>query len=150
MSATIESLRGCLDRQEQYSRRNCLLIHGLPESKNENTDELVIDTTKEKMGEEIEKNEIDRSHRLGAPKSDGKSRTIIIKFVRYNTSCRVFKNKKKLKWKSISVTESLTKKRMEALKKAREDHGFENAWSSKGKILYKDVRKGNSIKVYFD
>ena len=59
MSATIESLKGCLDRQEQYSRRNCLLIHGLPESKNENTDELVIDTIKEKMGEEIEKNEID-------------------------------------------------------------------------------------------
>ena len=47
MSATIESLRGCLDRQEQYSRRNCLLIHGLPESKNKNTDELVIDTVKE-------------------------------------------------------------------------------------------------------
>ena len=150
MSATIESLKGCLDRQEQYSRRNCLLIHGLPESKNENTDELVIDTIKEKMGEEIEKNEIDRSHRLGAPKNNGKSRPIIIKFVRYNTRCRIFKNKKKLKGKSISVTESLTKKRMEALKKAREDHGFENVWSSEGNILYKDVSEGNKIKVYFD
>ena len=53
MSATIESLKGCLDRQEQYSGRNCLLIHGLLESKNENTDELVTDTIKEKMGEEI-------------------------------------------------------------------------------------------------
>ena len=31
ISATIESLKGSLDRQEQYSRRNCLLIHGLPE-----------------------------------------------------------------------------------------------------------------------
>ena len=31
MSATIESLKGCLDRQEQYSRRNCLLIHGFLE-----------------------------------------------------------------------------------------------------------------------
>ena len=59
MSATIESLKGCLDRQEQYYRRNYLLIHCLPESKNENTDELVIDTIKEKMGEEIERNEID-------------------------------------------------------------------------------------------
>ena len=96
MSATIESLKGCLDRQEQYSRRNCLLIHGLPESKNENTDELVIDTIKEKMGEEIERNEIDRSHRLGAPKNNGKSRPIIIKFVRYNIRCRIFKNKKKI------------------------------------------------------
>ena len=85
MSATIESLKCCLDRKEQYSRRNCFLIHGLPESKNENTNELVIDTIKEKMGEEIEKNEIDRSYRLGAPQNNGKSRPIIIKFVRYNT-----------------------------------------------------------------
>ena len=150
MSATIESSKGCLDSQEQYSRRNCLLAHGLAESKNVNMDELVIHTFKEKMGEEIKKDEIDRSHRLGALKNNDKSRTIIIKFVRYNTRCRIFKNKKKLKGKSISVTGSSTKKRMEALQKAREDHGFENVWSSEGKILYKDVSKGNKIKVYFD
>ena len=94
MSETLESLKGCLDRKEQYSRRTCLLIHGLAESKQENTDELVIDTIKEKMGEEIEKNETDRSHRLSAPKNNGKSRPSIIKFVRYNTRCIIFKNKK--------------------------------------------------------
>ena len=43
------------------------------------------------------------------------------------------------------VRESLTKKRMEALKKAREEHGFVNVWSSEGKILYKDVSKGNIL-----
>ena len=39
---------------------------------------------------------------------------------------------------------------MKALKKAREDHGFENVWSSETKILYKDVSERNKIKVYFD
>ena len=39
---------------------------------------------------------------------------------------------------------------MEALKKAKEDHGFENVWSSVGKILYKDISEGSKIKVYFD
>ena len=92
MSATIESLKGCLDRQGKYSRRNCLLIHGLVESKNENTDELLINTIKEKIGEVIEKDEIDRSHGLGAPENNAKSIPIIIKFVRYNTRCRIFKN----------------------------------------------------------
>ena len=53
-----------------------------------------INTIKEKMGEEIKKDEIDKSHRLGAPKNNGKSRPIIIKFVRYKTRCRIFKNKK--------------------------------------------------------
>ena len=55
-----------------------------------------------------------------------------------------------MKGKSISVTGRLTKKGMEALKKAREDHGFENVWSSEKKILYKDVSERNKIKVYFD
>ena len=32
MSATIESLKGSLDRQEKYSSRNWFLIYGLPES----------------------------------------------------------------------------------------------------------------------
>ena len=49
--------------------------------------------------------------------------------------------------KSITVTESLTKKRMEALKKAREDHAFENVWSSEGKILYKDISQGKETKL---
>ena len=39
---------------------------------------------------------------------------------------------------------------METLKEAREDHGFENVWSSERKILYKDVSEGNKIKVCFD
>ena len=57
---------------------------------------------------------------------------------------------KNLKEKSISVTESVTKKRIEAFKKAREDHGFENVGSSEEKILYKDVSEGNKNKVCFD
>ena len=73
---------------------------------------LLIQSRK-RLGEEIKNNEIDRSHRLGVPKSNG----------RYNTRCRIFKNKLK---KDISVSESLTKERMEALKKARKDYGFEN------------------------
>ena len=47
------------------------------------------------------------------------------------------------------MTESLTKKHMEALKEARKDHGFENVWSSEGKIPYKDVSQGNKIKICF-
>ena len=88
----------------------CLLIHGLPESKNENTDELVLDTVKEKMGEEIEKDEIDRLHRLGAPKNNGKSRPIIIKFARHNTRCRIFKNKKKIEGEKHKCNRKFDKK----------------------------------------
>ena len=39
---------------------------------------------------------------------------------------------------------------MESLKRARENHSFENVQSSEGKTFYKDVSEGNRIKVYFD
>ena len=38
MSRTIQSFKVSLDRQEQYSSRNCLLVHGLSQNRNENTD----------------------------------------------------------------------------------------------------------------
>ena len=37
------------DDQEQYSRRNCLLIHGLTETKTEDTDEIVLDAINNKL-----------------------------------------------------------------------------------------------------
>ena len=39
---------------------------------------------------------------------------------------------------------------MECLKKARENHSFENVQSREGKKFYKDVSEGNRVKVYFN
>ena len=55
-----------------------------------------------------------------------------------------------MKGKQTSVTESLTKTRMEKLQKAREEHGFRNVWSNDGKILYIDVNDHNRVKVFYD
>ena len=51
-----------LDCHEQYSRRNCLLIHGVKENKKEDTDEVVIEIFEKEMEEKISVNYIDRSH----------------------------------------------------------------------------------------
>ena len=59
------NLKKKIDRQEQYSRRNCVLIHGIEENRDENTDELVNELVNEKLIEEISLHDIDRSHRLG-------------------------------------------------------------------------------------
>ena len=42
MSNEIELLKNSLDRQQQYSRRNCILIHEIPEEKGEDTDEQAL------------------------------------------------------------------------------------------------------------
>ena len=39
MNERIEELENKIDRQEQYSRRNCILIHGIVENEEDNTDQ---------------------------------------------------------------------------------------------------------------
>ena len=41
-----------------YSRRNCLRINGLPECPNENTDDLVLQLTREKLGVQLSPSDI--------------------------------------------------------------------------------------------
>ena len=40
----LETVQIMVDKQEQYSRRNCFLINGLEEMKNESTGDLVLET----------------------------------------------------------------------------------------------------------
>ena len=83
---------------------------------------------------------IDTSHRSGKQKGPSqKPWAVILKFTRYKDKDRhyVFGIEKRLKGSGISVTESLTLKRMEHLKKAREQHGFAKVWALHGKIMFK-------------
>ena len=95
--------------------------------------------TSEHLELELTEKELDRTHRIGNPKSGNKRpRPIIVKFARYNTRRKVFLNKKRLKNTGISITESLTKHSMEFLKKARNEFGFNNLWMIDGRISYYD------------
>ena len=44
-----KTLSGQAEKQEQYSRRNCLLLHDIPENRNEKTDDLCIATINEHL-----------------------------------------------------------------------------------------------------
>ena len=139
-----------IEKQEQYSRRNCLLIHGVPENKDENTDDLVVNIFKEEMDLEIFTDDLDRTHRIGKVKEDSRhKRPIIVKFIRHNDKHKVFRNKKRLKGKKVSITESLTKTRMAKLNEARDIFGFKNVWTSDGRILYKQEGE-EGTKLYYD
>ena len=62
------------------------------------------------MDIQILPNDLDRSHRIENSKTKNKERLIIVKFVRHNLR-HIFKNKKLLKGKGVSITESLRKYR---------------------------------------
>ena len=95
----------------------------------------VIDT---KMDIKITDNDIDKTHRVRKPKSNGKPRPVIIKFVRYNDRKKVFSSKKLLKNSGVSITESFTAFRMKKLTNARETFRFRNVWIVDGRIFYSE------------
>ena len=148
MDKKIDDLSSVIDRQEQHSHRNCILLHGVKESENEDTDTVTTETLNEHLQEKLTDINIDRSHQIGSLKKDKRKRPIIIKFARYSIRNRAFKNKKKLKDAGVSISESLTQKRMQMLTKARNEFLFKNVWTQDGKILVKS--DDNTIKVYYD
>ena len=82
MDKRIDALNKVIDRQEQYSRRNCILLHGVKESENEDTDAVVTETLNELLLEKLTDIDIDRSNRIGRLKKVKQSRPTIIKFAR--------------------------------------------------------------------
>ena len=112
-------LEESIDQQEQYSCQNCLLIHGVEENSNEDTDKLVLNIINNGLDIDLTKLAIDRAHCIEDPKKKRKKvPPIIAKFVRYYDRKEVFSEKKNLKGKGILITESLTSFRMEKLEEA--------------------------------
>ena len=69
--------------------------------------------------------DLGRTHRIGQKKAlSKKPRAVITKFVSYNTRKFFFSNKKLLIETQVSITESLTAKRMIILKEAWKNTNF--------------------------
>ena len=138
-----------VDWQEQYSIRNCLLIHGITEGNQENTDDLVLEIFREKLDIELTQRDLHRTYRIGKnDKSSNQPRPVIVNFIRYNDRKKIFSKKKQLKNSGISIAESLTKLRMGKLAKAREEFGFRNVCTVVGRICY--IGQGSQFpKAYF-
>ena len=133
---------------QQYTRRNCLLITGIPESTErdsegktipEDTDKVIMSLAKDKLGIELQVQDIDRTHRASRTlRGDGKPRAIIAKFSRYNIRDKMIKNRKKLKGTHIGIHDLLCKAKQELLDKAKDMvkrvPRAQSAWSWDGNV----------------
>lgn len=155
-TAEIELLKGELakaNRQinelEQYSRRCCLDISGVPERPDEDTTELVVELSRV-VGVQIEKSDIDISHRVGRP-SPGKTRKIIVKFMRVSKRQDLYAARRDLRraraargsffaeqvLTKIFISENLTRENDLLLYKARQlrkKGKLFAVWSDQGKL----------------
>ena len=142
--------------QEQYSRRNCLVVFGVPESEGENTDDIITDICTDILGVPVSNTDLDRTHRLGQkptrntraddPKS--KTRGIIVKFTSYQTRAKVYSNKKNLKGKRLFISESLTSSRLNLYTKLYKDHANDviATWTQDGRI-YVIPKEGDRVMI---
>lgn len=140
----VSQMESTIDDLEQYSRRNCIRVSGIPERNNENTDDIVL-----KLAEELDVNlsiaEIDRSHRVG--RVTKKNRDIIVKFSTYRSRQKMYSQRKALRehtdpnLRSVFINEDLTAKRSELLYEARRlmrSSKIKAAYSSDGKVFIRD------------
>ena len=141
LEASVKSLTDDLDDLQQYSRRTCLLIHGVAEEESENVEAKVFDVIKKEVKADLETKDVSRTHRLGKKRTDNKPRPIIVRFLSYRQRKQVFDKKKALKGKKIVITENLTKSRYTLLQKCKDFFEKENVWTYDGRICCKHNEK---------
>lgn len=123
------------EKTELYLRRNNLRIIGIPETTNENTEQVIINFLHDKMSLNIDLNELESCYRMGVKREGKKHRAIVVKFLSKKTRNLVYKSKKILKGQRVLIKEDLTTNRLELYKKACEEFHPKNVWTSEGIIF---------------
>ena len=130
-----------VDDNEQKSRSSCLLIHGVEEANNDDTDKYCLDIVNKEVSVDLCSADIERSHRIGPRKvkttRSTRLRPIIVRFASMRKRMEVYRNKKRLKGKDFVITESLTSARYDLDQKAKNKFVVKNTWTSEGEILTK-------------
>lgn len=163
LSNIIEEMKNNINDMEQYSRRECCEISGIPETPDEDTNVLVIKVGA-LMDIELDEDDISVSHRLPAPSYSTRmamaspSRPnqatilpkIIVKFVRRETKELFYTNRKRLWGKTTAdlglgrysdnrlfISESLTKRNKTLFKEClafKKKYNFKYIWTQQGRI----------------
>ena len=151
------------DELEQYSRKNSLEIHGLPENVYSSTEEAVLKLAGA-LNVEMSASDIEISHKL---RRKGKT-FIIAKFVSHKVKTRLYKERTKLKdiriasvFPSFSnaasagvnrvyINENLTAYRRKLVaigREMREDGTINNIWTIDGKVFVKTSLDGSPTRI---
>ena len=106
-------IRKC-EENEQYGRRLCLRIKGVPRKDKEKSDEVLKEVRKlfDEAEVEIPDAVLDRAHRISKANND-----IIVRFTTFRHRTLFYRQRKKLNGKSVHL--DLTKSRLELLKESK-------------------------------
>ena len=150
-----------LNELEQYSRRLCINITGIPETAGESTDQIATDLAK-MAGVTVTPADIDRTHRIGKP-GTGKTRAIIVRFTNFTKRQEVYNARRELRKPrpfrgsvvsaevagKAFVSDNLTRQNQHTMFVARnlkKEGKIHSAWTDVGKMKIR-LREGDQTKV---
>lgn len=164
-SNSVAQFQTKINELEQYSRRECLEIRGIPETEEENTNEIVK-CVGDLMDVQVDENDISTSHRLPTKKGSTSPPAIIVKFTRRDIRNDFFDAKRQLRNKTTSnltdlglgrhqerniyISESLTKANRQLFNeclKARKDLSFQFIWTNYGRISMRKDKNSRAITI---
>lgn len=154
----LKSVKMVVEELEQYTRNKNIQIDGIPEEKDENLKQLMIDIGK-KIQVEIEEKEIDAIHRIPSTIKNKNALPIVVQFttrqLRETIMTKVRKTKITTKdlnkggeIKPIFINEHLTKTKKQIMFEARKikfEKAYKFLWSRNGKVL---IRKDENSRVF--
>ena len=160
ISQTSTLLRNELDRAEQYSRRSCIIMHGMKADENTNHLKEVKKILQKSAPEVVQS--IDKTHPIGPINNEGKQ-SMIIKFSKHSSVKKIYKNRKTfIQNSSVSLRPSLTKRRSKTLKDINKKLSEEGNMYKKCinfvfadiegnlKVCFKAKHKGRDIHTFLD
>ena len=155
-----------IEELQQYTRRNNLEIHGIPETTNENTDDIVKKVA-EAVDVEVLNSDIDISHRLPT-RNEQQQPAIIVRFTRRSIRNQLYAARKKLQKKTTSdiglhtprqenhriyINEQLTRRNKQLFHNAnmkRKTLKWKYIWTQNGRIYVRKENDMPAIKISSD
>lgn len=136
LQAQLELVLRTLEDLEMRSRANILLLHGVPEVKDEMVSRKVSSLLQSKMQlNGITESSFIACHRLGKVKTGKQSRAILVKFACIRTRNMVWSAKKLLKGSGLTLSEFLTSSRHAVFLEARRVFGVKGSWTNDGRVV---------------
>ena len=146
LEAKVDQTAYDVDEVESYSRRSCLIVHGLKPQHGKTDEQTFLSLCDDKFSNcSITSYHIGKIHRIRNTQRQtthpDKPDILVVKFAQDRYRDLIFKNKKNLKDSGITITEMLTAKRSALLKTCLEKipggRDQRSIWTDNGKILVK-------------
>ena len=160
----INYLNECLDNLEQYTRKNSLEFHGVPENSYESTEEAILKIAAA-LEVQVIPSDIEISHKL---RHENNNSVIIAKFCSHKLKTSLYKARIKLKNTKATdlfpgfasavrskdrlfINENLTKYRrrlVDSANQRRRDGCIRSVWTMDGKVYVKTSPDGNPTRIF--